>query len=88
MRRICKRFQKSVASLEDVVRVYQVVLKVSPVHVSVRQVTTHIGSYSFQASLKHWKIYNVKEVIMETSLKRFTSSRFAWVLIDQMQSTD
>ncbi len=28
MHRICKRFQKSVASLEDVVRVYQAVLKV------------------------------------------------------------
>jgi hypothetical protein len=28
MHRISKRFQKSVASLEDVVRVYQVVLKV------------------------------------------------------------
>lgn len=30
MHRICKRFQKRVASLEDVVRVYQAVLKVSP----------------------------------------------------------
>lgn len=30
MHRICKRFQKAVASLEDVVRVYQAVLKVSP----------------------------------------------------------
>lgn len=30
MHRISKRFQKSAASLEDVVRVYQVVLKVSP----------------------------------------------------------
>ncbi|EIM82088.1 DNA mismatch repair protein [Stereum hirsutum FP-91666 SS1] len=29
MHRICKRFQKSVASLEDVVRVYQAVLKLS-----------------------------------------------------------
>ena len=29
MHRICKRFQKSAASLEDVVRVYQAVLKVS-----------------------------------------------------------
>jgi DNA mismatch repair protein MSH2 len=29
MNRISKRFQKSVASLEDVVRVYQAVLKVS-----------------------------------------------------------
>jgi DNA mismatch repair protein MSH2 len=28
MHRLSKRFQKSVASLEDVVRVYQVVLKV------------------------------------------------------------
>ena len=28
MRRICKRFQKSVATLEDVVRVYQAVQKV------------------------------------------------------------
>jgi DNA mismatch repair protein MSH2 len=28
MHRICKRFQKSVATLEDVVRVYQAVLKV------------------------------------------------------------
>ena len=28
MHRICKRFQKSVASLEDVVRIYQAVLKV------------------------------------------------------------
>lgn len=28
MRRIAKRFQKSAASLEDVVRVYQAVLKV------------------------------------------------------------
>ena len=28
MHRICKRFQKSIASLEDVVRVYQAVLKV------------------------------------------------------------
>lgn len=27
--RICKRFQKGIATLEDVVRVYQVVLKVS-----------------------------------------------------------
>jgi hypothetical protein len=35
MNRISKRFQKSVASLEDVVRVYQAVLKVmflNPVH--------------------------------------------------------
>ena len=32
MHRISKRFQKSVASLEDVVRVYQVVLKVSHVN--------------------------------------------------------
>ena len=30
MHRICKRFQKSIASLEDVVRVYQAVLKVRP----------------------------------------------------------
>jgi DNA mismatch repair protein MSH2 len=29
MNRISKRFQKSVASLEDVVRVYQAVLKVN-----------------------------------------------------------
>lgn len=29
MHRICKRFKKSVASLEDVVRVYQAVLKVT-----------------------------------------------------------
>ncbi len=29
MSRISKRFQKSVASLEDVIRVYQAVLKVS-----------------------------------------------------------
>lgn len=28
MHRLCKRFQKGVASLEDVVRVYQAVLKV------------------------------------------------------------
>ena len=28
MHRICKRFQKGAASLEDVVRVYQAVLKV------------------------------------------------------------
>lgn len=34
MHRICKRFQKSVASLEDVVRVYQAVLKVSRHNVS------------------------------------------------------
>ena len=32
MHRICKRFQKSIASLEDVVRVYQAVLKVSSFH--------------------------------------------------------
>lgn len=32
MHRICKRFQKSIASLEDVVRVYQAVLKVSILH--------------------------------------------------------
>jgi len=30
MRRICKRFQKGVASLEDVVRIYQAVEKVCP----------------------------------------------------------
>jgi hypothetical protein len=30
MNRLSKRFQKSVASLEDVVRVYQVVIKVRP----------------------------------------------------------
>ena len=32
MHRICKRFQKSIASLEDVVRAYQAVLKVRRLH--------------------------------------------------------
>lgn len=32
LHRLSKRFQKSVASLEDVVRVYQVVIKVSDIN--------------------------------------------------------
>jgi len=36
MRRLSKRFQKSVATLEDVVRVYQVVIKVCQLAVSLR----------------------------------------------------
>jgi DNA mismatch repair protein MSH2 len=36
MNRISKRFQKSVASLEDVVRVYQAVLKVNLISRSVQ----------------------------------------------------
>ena len=41
MHRISKRFQKSVASLEDVVRVYQVVLKVLLTMVHYYRVLIH-----------------------------------------------
>ncbi|KAI0342296.1 DNA mismatch repair protein [Trametopsis cervina] len=40
MHRICKRFQKSVATLEDVVRVYQAVLKLEGLINSLEQIET------------------------------------------------
>ncbi|KAH9039589.1 DNA mismatch repair protein [Lactarius pseudohatsudake] len=41
MNRICKRFQKSVASLEDVVRVYQAVLKLSGLIEALKHMNTN-----------------------------------------------
>ena len=40
MHRICKRFQKSIASLEDVVRVYQAVLKLEGIISSIEGMDT------------------------------------------------
>ncbi|KAH9933894.1 DNA mismatch repair protein [Fomitopsis serialis] len=47
MHRICKRFQKSVASLEDVVRVYQAVLKLEGFITVLESVDTSNDEYKF-----------------------------------------
>lgn len=53
LNRICKRFLKSRASLEDVVRVYQVVLKVQTQIGHSYQKLTYIRRPSFQEWLRH-----------------------------------
>ncbi|TFY78244.1 hypothetical protein EWM64_g5769 [Hericium alpestre] len=57
MNRICKRFQKSVASLEDVVRVYQAVLKLA----GLIETLKHVDMPTERS----------KELIQETYLARF-----------------
>jgi hypothetical protein len=52
MNRITKRFQKSVASLEDVVRVYQAVLKVRATNLYECPIVLRPISTSYQALLR------------------------------------
>ncbi|CCL99791.1 uncharacterized protein FIBRA_01813 [Fibroporia radiculosa] len=60
MHRICKRFQKSVASLEDVVRIYQAVLKLEGLIATVEGIETVHEGY--------------KELIEETYLTKLQES--------------
>ena len=70
LHRIGKKFQRKVASLEDVVRVYQAVVKVSlPDLASLG--TTHVRTlFSYPISSKRWNLWSLRTKIIELSSSR------------------
>ncbi|KDR73457.1 hypothetical protein GALMADRAFT_100108 [Galerina marginata CBS 339.88] len=67
LHRICKRFLKSVATLEDVVRVYQVVLKLTGMIESLSQ--TQVDEEDSSALLNERYLKDIKEC--ETNLEKY-----------------
>ena len=76
--RINKRFQRSIASLEDVVRVYQVVLKVrlNDICIYKRPPESHRQLPGMVESLEAIQDFGYTDLVEETYLKVFKVSWF------------
>ncbi|KAG8982990.1 MutS-like protein, partial [Tulasnella sp. 427] len=70
MRRICKRFQKSIASLEDMVRVYQAVIKLGGLKTSIEEIEYHIDKEDHKDLIKTQYLDKLEVAI--TNLEKYT----------------
>ncbi|KAI0765364.1 DNA mismatch repair protein [Fomes fomentarius] len=82
MHRICKRFQKSIASLEDVVRVYQAVLKLEGFISTIDSMET---SSNVQKTLLE-ETYLVKFREYETSLSKYSGLVEQTLDLDELEN--
>ncbi|KIP09722.1 hypothetical protein PHLGIDRAFT_300246 [Phlebiopsis gigantea 11061_1 CR5-6] len=81
MHRICKRFQKSVASLEDVVRVYQAVLKLEGLISNLENVDT---SEEYKTLVDETYLTKFKEY--ETSLSKYADMVQDTLDLDELEN--
>ncbi|KAI0797257.1 DNA mismatch repair protein [Irpex lacteus] len=81
MHRICKRFQKSVATLEDVVRVYQAVLKLEGLIASLENVDTTDENKSLIE-----ETYLAKLKDYETSLSNYANMVQETIDLDELEN--
>ncbi|RDX54685.1 DNA mismatch repair protein [Lentinus brumalis] len=82
MHRICKRFQKSVASLEDVVRVYQAVLKLEGLISTIE--ATETSSVEYKALLEETYLSKFKEY--ETALSKYSEMVQQTLDLDELEN--
>lgn len=88
LHRISKRFQKSVASLEDVVRIYQVVLKVITAFLSMAvwsSIRSCVASWFDWRSGKHWHRWQRLESLGWRGLPEATTSTYFHAANDWFQ---
>ncbi|KAG8902921.1 MutS-like protein [Tulasnella sp. 403] len=84
MRRICKRFQKSVASLEDVVRIYQAVIKLSGLKECLEQIEYHVDKDDHKQLVKTQYLDKL-EVCIE-SLDKYSAMVEQTLDLDQLDN--
>ncbi|OBZ78347.1 DNA mismatch repair protein msh-2 [Grifola frondosa] len=82
MHRICKRFQKSVASLEDVVRVYQAVLKLEGLIATIEGI--EVANEDYKALLE--EIYLVKLREYDNSLSKYAEMVQQTLDLDELEN--
>ncbi|PIL27652.1 hypothetical protein GSI_10804 [Ganoderma sinense ZZ0214-1] len=82
MHRICKRFQKSIASLEDVVRVYQAVLKLEGFISTIENMET--SSEEQKALLEEIYLTKLKE--FEGSLSKYSEMVQQTLDLDELEN--
>ncbi|EPS97986.1 hypothetical protein FOMPIDRAFT_1127467 [Fomitopsis schrenkii] len=82
MHRICKRFQKSVASLEDVVRIYQAVLKLEGFITTLENVDTAHEEY--KALLEETYLTKFREC--NTSLSKYAEMVEQTLDLDELEN--
>ncbi|KAG8862943.1 MutS-like protein [Tulasnella sp. 330] len=82
MRRICKRFQKSVASLEDVVRIYQAVIKLEGLKEALKSIDYHMDKEDHQDLVK--REYLDKLDMCIESLDKYTAMVEETLDLDQL----
>ncbi|KAG8994263.1 MutS-like protein [Tulasnella sp. JGI-2019a] len=82
MRRICKRFQKSVASLEDVVRIYQAVIKLEGLKTSLQSIDYHIDKDGHEDLVKREYLDKLDDCI--ASLEKYTAMVEQTLDLDQL----
>ncbi|TBU61130.1 DNA mismatch repair protein [Dichomitus squalens] len=82
MHRICKRFQKSIASLEDVVRVYQAVLKLEGFISTIESMET--SSEDQKALLKEIYLTKLKE--FDGSLSKYSEMVQQTLDLDELEN--
>ncbi|KAG8985310.1 MutS-like protein [Tulasnella sp. 427] len=70
MRRICKRFQKSIASLEDMVRVYQAVIKLGGLKTAIEEIEYHLDKEDHKDLIKTQYLDKLEVAI--TNLEKYT----------------
>ncbi|KAG8936053.1 MutS-like protein [Tulasnella sp. 408] len=70
MRRICKRFQKSIASLEDMVRVYQAVIKLGGLKTALEEIEYHMDKEDHKDLIKSQYLDKLEVAI--TNLEKYT----------------
>lgn len=72
LHRIGKRFQRKVAGLEDVVRVYQAVVKVSMFGLTPLRDSRMRSFFSCPISSKRWNLWSRRTKIIKLSSSRHT----------------
>ena len=72
LHRIGKKFQRKVAGLEDVVRVYQAVVKVSMFDLTLLIDSQMRPLFSCPISLKRWNPWSLRTKIIKLSSSRHT----------------
>ncbi|KAI0635322.1 DNA mismatch repair protein [Trametes polyzona] len=82
MHRICKRFQKSIASLEDVVRVYQAVLKLEGIISSIEGMDT--SSAEQKALLEDTYLLKFREY--DTALSKYSEMVQQTLDLDELEN--
>ncbi|KAI0777272.1 DNA mismatch repair protein [Trametes elegans] len=82
MHRICKRFQKSIASLEDVVRVYQAVLKLEGLISSIEGMDTNLEEQ--KALLEETYLSKFREY--DTALSKYSEMVQQTLDLDELEN--
>ncbi|KAG8940904.1 MutS-like protein [Tulasnella sp. 424] len=82
MRRICKRFQKSIASLEDMVRVYQAVIKLGGLKTALEEIEYHMDKDDHKDLIKSQYLDKLEAAI--TNLEKYTEMVESTLDLDQL----